>query len=383
MLLAKAVKSDARVVSEAKSLIKNGYKVTAVVWDREGISKKREVYEGIKIERVRLKTPSSNLLNLMLHLVLFNIITFFRLLSKNFDIVHCHDFDTLIAGLFAGKLKGKKVVYDAHEIYSLMVQPRLPKKIVEILSAVEFLLVKKVDAFIAVSEIVADFFREVRDRVNISVIMNCKDPSDFEMSKEKITEFKVRFGIENHFVILYDGWLIPDSGLEELFCAVENLNGQIDDIMAVICGDGCAEEKFKKMVKEKNIEKYVKFVGRIQSKDIPLFVKACDIMYLVYKSTNKYAFIATPMRLFEAIIAGKPIIASNFGELGRILRKLGCGVLVNPVNPSNISYAMLDIIRNKHRYKELCRHSKRASQTYNWKIMEERLVNLYKRLHTT
>ena len=381
-----AIMSDARVVAEAKSLIKNGYNVTVIAWDRKGNLKKKEEYEEIKIERIHLKIIFPNYAciyssNLVLHLILFNINLFFTLLSKNFDIIHCHDFDTLIAGFFVGKLKGKKVVYDSHEIYGLMIKPHMPKIVGEIVSIVDFFLIKKVDAFITVSEILADYFKErVGGKVNISVIMNCKDPDDFKIPKKEVAELKVRLGIENRFIMLYDGWLIPDNGLEELFSAIQKLNGQIGDMMAVICGDGYAEEEFKKIVKEKNIENYVKFVGKIQSRDIPLFVSACDTMYVIRKPTVKYNFFSTPNRLFEAMIAGKPVIASNFGNVKRIVEKGGFGLLVNLGDITELCSALLTLRYDNKINERLSEKAKFMSRTYNWPFMEKRLLSLYESL---
>jgi len=382
MLLAKELKSDARVCQEARSLLKYKYDITVVMWDRKGSSKRKEVYEGINVERVSLRVLfPSPCVSLLPYLGLFNLMTFLKLLLMDFDVVHCHDLDTLLAGLFAGKLKGKKVVYDAHEIYPLMVQPYVPKIIVKMIGVVEFLLIKKVDALITVSEIFADYFKKgVLDKVNISVIMNCKDPDDFKASRKEVTELKVRLGIENRFIILYDGWLTPDNGLEELFSAIEKLNGQIGDLMAVICGDGYAEEEFKKMVKEKNIENYVKFMGKIQSKDIPLFVNACDIMYVVYKPTNKYAFFRTPVRLFEAIIAGKPIIASNFGDVKRIVEREGIGLLIDPEKIDELCRALLRLKHDKKLKEELSEKAIGISKTYNWSLMEKKMLYLYEHL---
>lgn len=382
MLLAKdSVKSDTRVISEAGSLLRNGYDVSVVAWDREGISKKKEEYERIKIERLRLRTSFSNSSKLMFYLILFNMAAFFRLLSENFDIIHCHDFDTLVAGLFAGKLKCKKVVYDAHEIYSLMVQTYVPKIVVKAISVVEFLLIKKVDVLITVSEILADYFKKsVRGKVKISVVMNCKDPSAFQTSEKEIKELKAKFEMQNHFLILYDGWLIPDNGLEELFSSIENLDGKIRDVIAVICGDGCAEQEFRKMVEEKNIEKYVKFIGKIQSKDIPLFVNACDIMYIMRNPIIKYNFLSTPNRLFEAIVAGKPVIASNFGNIRRIVEKGGFGLLVSPGDINELCDAILMLSHDKKVTKRLSEKAKDMSKKYNWPLMEKRLLSLYEYL---
>lgn len=377
-----ALESDARVYNEARTLLRNGYDVTVVVWNRKGTSEGRKEYEGIKIERIPLKVPFlGSRRSLFFYILLFNLKTFSKLLSTSFDAMHCHDLDTLLAGFLAGKIKGKKVIYDAHEIYPLMVQPYLPRIIVRMISIVEFLLARKVDALIVVSEIIADYFiKGVRGKVKISVIMNCKNPNDFITSRKVITELKVRFGIENHFIVLYDGWLAQDNGLEELFSAFEKLNGQIGDIMAVICGNGYAEKEFKRMVKEKNIENYVKFIGKIQSKDVPLFVNACDVMYIMRKPATKYNFLSTPNRLFEAIISGKPVIASNFGNIRRIVEKGGFGLLVNPEDINELCAAILTLRHDKKLGKRLGEKAKYLSKTHNSPLMEKRLLSLYESL---
>jgi glycosyltransferase involved in cell wall biosynthesis len=382
MLLTTDLKSDARVYHEARSLLKYGYDITVVMWNRKSCSKRKEIYDGIKVDNVSLSVPFTGThVSLFPYLVLFNLMTFFKLLFMDFDVVHCHDLDTLLAGLFAGKLKHKKIVYDAHEIYPLMVQPYVPKIIDEMLSLVEFSLIKKVDSLVTVSEILSDYFKKgVRDKDKISVIMNCKDARIFKTSKKEITELKERLGIEKHFIILYDGWLMPDNGLEELFCAIEKLDGQMRDMVAVICGDGYAEEEFRRMVKEKNIENYVKFVGKLQSKDIPLFVNACDVMYVVRRSTAKYNFLSTPNRLFEAVIAGKPVIASNFGNVRRIVERGGFGLLVNFEKIDELCSALLRLKHDKRLREELSEKAKSMSKTYNWASMEKKLLHLYENL---
>lgn len=382
MLLAKdSVKSDARVISEAKSLIDNGHMVTIVAWDRDGHSKRKEEFDRIKIERIGIRVKYSNSKKLLIFLLLFNISAFFKLLKMNFDVVHCHDFDTLIAGLIAGKVKTKKVVYDAHEIYALMIQQHVTKIFVKLLSALEFLLIKRVDALITVSELFAEYFENAMKRNKISVVMNCKNNRDFILAKSEIENFKKRLEVDNYFVILYNGWLIPNNGLEELFNALHGLKkNRIENIVAVICGDGYAEQDFQRIVKEKGIEKYVKFAGKVPSKCIPLFINASNVICLIYNPTDKYNFIRTPLRLFEAIAASKPVIASSFGELGRMIKKENCGVLIENKNSSELEYLLLNLSRNKQLYEELVENSKKSYLSYNWAIMEERLISVYKRL---
>jgi 1,2-diacylglycerol 3-alpha-glucosyltransferase len=381
MLLAKDMESDARVCQEAKSLFTHGYDVTVVAWDREGCHAKKGTYEGIKVERISLTVPFTNpRLSLLPYLLVFNAMAFLRIVSMNFDLVHCHDLDTLLGGLLAGKLRHKKVVYDAHEIYPLMVEQHLPNLLVGILSALEFSLIKKVDFLVAVNQIAYDYFRVGVHQGNLSIVMNFKDLDAFKISEREIVELRKSLGIENRFIILYDGWLVPNNGLEELFSAFGKLDGRVGDMVAVICGDGFAEEEYKREVKEKHIETYVKFVGKIESRKIPVYVSACDIMYVVRRPEKEYNVLSTPNRLFEAIIAGKPVIASNFGNIRRIVEEGGFGLLVNPRNINELCSALLTLRNDKKAREKLGERAKSMSRTFNWISMEKRLLSLYEDL---
>ena len=64
-------KPDPRVYKEARSLVKHGYEVTIIAWDREGKYPKEELFEGIKIKRIKLKSGYGNFLDFVLKLPLF------------------------------------------------------------------------------------------------------------------------------------------------------------------------------------------------------------------------------------------------------------------------------------------------------------------------
>lgn len=373
------VESDIRVSNEARSLLGKGYDITCMVWNRAG-AKGRERYDGIKIQRIPLKAPFGDPRgSLFLYILLFNLNAFFNLLLADFDVIHCHDFDTLLPGLLAGKIKRKKVVYDAHEIYALMIEPYLPGIIVRMLSAVEFSLAKKVDCLITVNEILVNYFESgIGNKNKVSLIMNCKNRLDFQFSEKEIRNFRLRWGIDACFIILHNGWLVSGNGLEELFCAIERLKTYSkEDIMVLVCGNGFAEERLKEIVKIKHLENYVQFTGAISSKEVPLFVNACDLMYIVYNKGIKYSSIRTPSRLFEAIVSGKPVLASNFGELKKMVEKGEIGLTVNPENPDELCAAILEIKQQAALRKRFSENAKKLAEIYNWSSEEKKLLYLY------
>ena len=109
---------DPRVYKEAQSLSKNGYDVSVVCWGRRGMDvPQHEQYEEINVFRVFQAIPSYNL-PLILRLPAYWKFVFKSIkksLQLNPDIIHCHDLDTLVAGVGLKLLTRKPLIFDAHE----------------------------------------------------------------------------------------------------------------------------------------------------------------------------------------------------------------------------------------------------------------------------
>ena len=137
MLLSNPFVSDARVYNEASSLVSGGHDVTILCWDKEGDQKipKREVVNEIKVMRIGLdgfhrnlrdwakSRPSSALNDKVLGLQDLLLYKWFwnrtvSVASKmKIDVVHCHDLDTLPAGVKLKRSKGTRLIYDSHEVF--------------------------------------------------------------------------------------------------------------------------------------------------------------------------------------------------------------------------------------------------------------------------
>lgn len=378
-----ALDSDARVYNEANALKKSGYLVTALVWNRKGRKDGIEEYNGIEIERIAVRVPFAGSQRLLfLFIFLFNFKAFFKLLNMDFDVIHCNDMDTLFPGLLAAKIKNRKIIYDAHEIYPLMIQSYITEPVAEILSIIELYFVRKVDSLVTVSEVLADYYKKGigKNKPSVTIVMNCKDTVAFNQSQDKVKLLKKNLGIENRFVILYDGWLVPNNGLEELFDAFQKLDGDADNMVAILCGEGYAQESFKETVKKKKITSRIKFIGRVPSQEIPLYVNACDIMYVVRSPTERYNLLSTPNRLFEAMMAGKPVVASNFGNVKKIVEKTQIGLLIQSEDINGLCSSLLQLKNETTLREEFIKKALEASKTYNWDSMEKVFVNVYTQL---
>jgi glycosyltransferase involved in cell wall biosynthesis len=82
------------------------------------------------------------------------------------------------------------------------------------------------------------------------------------------------------------------------------------------------------------------YLGRVPPSDVPRFTAACDIVYYGFDETNPNAKWSAPNKLFEAIAAGKAILTGHFGEIGKIVRVSGCGVLADTRTRVGIASAL-------------------------------------------
>lgn len=175
MILANPFTHDHRVYNEAKSLVNNGHSVTVFAWDKTKKNPEKEVKDGISIVR----SYNSKFMDLLTYDIFKlhwwwkkgykDIFNLFKKIS--YDVVHCHDFNTLPIGIKLKKKFGVKLVYDAHEIWGYMVKKDLFWW--KYYLWLEKRLINFVDAIIIAEDKYRDYFNLFTDKKMVS-ILNCK-----------------------------------------------------------------------------------------------------------------------------------------------------------------------------------------------------------------
>jgi glycosyltransferase involved in cell wall biosynthesis len=85
-----------------------------------------------------------------------------------------------------------------------------------------------------------------------------------------------------------------------------------------------------------------------------------------------------PNKLFEYMSAGLPVIASDFPLWREIIEGVGCGLLVDPLNPEAISQAIGHLLTNLQDAESMGQRGLEAvRQKYNWVPEEKKLLALY------
>lgn len=332
MLLSNAFDPDPRVHREALALVQAGHNVTILCWDRDRKAKAVEEIDGICLERIYVDSTHGRGSAQMVYLAAFWAKAFWRGRKKTFDVVHAHDFDTLPLGYALARLKGAKLVYDSHESYVDMVH-ELPAVIRQAIFNAENFLLRRTDLVITVGEILKEYL-QLRGARKICVVGNWQDPSRFVFNTQELHEEKNRLGIsDQQTVIAFIANLGAERRIPELIEAVS----KTPNAFLLLGGNGpCADLARSAAEKFTNIY----YLGYVKPDRVPFYTAMADIVFYGFDPDNPNARFSAPNKLFECLAAGKSMLTGDFGEIGRIVREMKCGIILPDYSLSAIQSAI-------------------------------------------
>lgn len=373
MLLTNAYDPDPRVRQEALTLHGMGCRVRLLAWDRDGKAPATERMEGIEVERVFLaSTHGRGTAQLFFYAAVY-LKLLWKGLRTGFDVIHCHDLDTLPAGFLLGKLKRKPVVYDAHESFTDMLDGSVAPAVRRALVWLEDRLLRRIDLLITVGEKLRRHFAE-RGARHTAVVGNWKHLHEYARPAGEIRGVRTRLGIpDGALAVVCITQLLKDRKIEELLDAAD----RCPNVHVILGGKGVLEGYVRERA-AKNPR--IHFIGFVRGGEIASYTCAADAVYYGFDPENPNARFSAPNKLFEALAAGRPLISGDFGEIGEVIRKTGCGIVL-PAYSSGLVCEALAILQEEAARTAMAESAKQAGRlSMNWAKGEETLYREYSAL---
>src|SRR5262245_49948488 len=338
---------DTRIFhKECKSLAMAGYDVTLIAPNAGGDS----VQDGIKLRAV---APPRN----RRERITTTISEVYRAaVRENADIYHFHDPELMpVGGLL--KLRGKRVLYDVHEDYAgtmrgkMWMPPVFQNAAALALSVSETAFSRAYDGVIAATPTIASKFRMRKTQL----------VQNFPWKDELRCPHALAYAVRESIAV-YVGALADLRGLREMTRAIE-LAASETPVRLITAGTvipGAAAD-----LKDKN-GRLVEHLGLLNRPQVAQLLARAKIgMVLLHPIANYIN--AQPVKLFEYMSAGLPIIASDFPLWRRIIDSARCGLLVDPLDPGAIARALVWLLRHPAEAAEMGRNGERAvAEKYNW-----------------
>lgn len=323
-----------------------------------------EVKLGVKIRSIR-KPIRNRLLRVLSFSIKHKLLK--MALAIDADIYQFHDPELLGVGIKLQN-KGYNVIYDVHEDVprQILVKHWLPKYVKPLISRIferyENFCSRRYSAIFVPTPHIQDRF--VKSNKLVSMVCNFPSTKDISFSGEKYS---------NKNPTCYIGGLSETRGIKQIAEA-----SQISNTTLNLCGTFVSHALHQDLLNRYTHIKYYGFLGRSQINDV-LHNSSLGFVTLLDTPNDANAY---PIKMFEYMAAGIPVIASNFPVYKKIIDEADCGICVDPLDVQEIALAISRITGDAEYANKLRHNGYQAVITYySWEQEALKMLSCYRKLY--
>ena len=175
--------------------------------------------------------------------------------------------------------------------------------------------------------------------------------------------------------VVYAGHLYPWKGVDVLLQALVKLEG----VNATIIGGDAAEPDFQRLPDTRRrigLGSRVEFVGMGEPSRVSGLLAKGDVLVLPNVGAEPTVNHTSPLKLFEYMAAGKPIVASNLPSIREVLRDGENAVLVEPGNPTALTSGLRRVLEDRKLAERIASRAFDEVTEYSWDCRAERVEAL-------
>nr|WP_239587471.1 glycosyltransferase [Bacillus pakistanensis] len=351
----------------SKALVKKGKRVIVLTTKNdEGLP--YEVADGVEVHRVHpLQRFEENFLNWVAQL---NLVLFEKAVelinSEKIDVIHAHDW---VVGMAAINLKKNfsipliTTIHATEHGRNKGIYTDLQMKIHQ----QEEKLIHASNQIIVCSEFMKQEVQEVfpLGEIPLNIIPNGVNIWEVERGSNKSKhESGKRF-------FLSIGRMVKEKGFDTLIEMASMVKTQWDG-QFLIAGKGPLLEHYRQLVKEKNLEDYIEFIGFIDDDKRNELLEKCEAV--IFPSVYEpFGIVA-----LEAMAAKKAVIASKTGGLKGIVQHGHAGLLFEPENPDSLKFQVESILQEEGLKERLGESGyKLAQMLFSWERISDQTLKVY------
>jgi len=300
-------------------------------------------------------------------------------------IYHLHEPQLLPLALLLKVGHRVGIIYDIHEHLPEMLADFssrsgcVPAAWSRLVILAERWLVALSDAAVVTSDLLLR--RYGRGREHVVGIYNYPRPELFSKNSPVPTELKKRY--QGRRIVIYHGQLGRARDMATLIRAARQAAERIPELTLLLLGPVFGEGyrgELVRMIEHEGAERSVELLDSVSHPDVPAYLNLAEAGLVILPSLSVFRF-SLPIKLFEYMACGLPVIGSRLPAIEEIVRRSGCGLLVEPSDPSSLAEAIVDLLTHPGKAARMgSRGAQAVRDRYNWNLMQQRLYDLYSRL---
>ncbi len=293
------------------------------------------------------------------------------------DVWQSEGLVTLPVALDLRRRRGGAVVYDSRDLHLASGRfARLPGPWRRLLARRERNWARAADALVTVNRPYAAELERTLGRTAV-IVFNGPIRRDRPATPER--RFHERLGLApGTRVALAVGAVVAHRGIEQACVAI----GEVPSAVLVVVGAGDAKARIARDAAALPHADRIHFLDPLPPDALPAWTASADVAVMPIQPSTLNHRLTTPTRLFDALGAGVPVVASDLPGMAEIVRETGCGVLVDPGSPDAIALGIRAVLdappERRAAFRAACLAA--ADGTYAWERQVGRLLALYDEL---
>ncbi len=293
----------------------------------------------------------------------FNLRLLFYLLWVSSDCYCAIDLDTILPNYFASRIKRKKRVYDAHELFTEQKEIVTRPAIYKFWLRLEKFSVPKFLHGYTVNDFIANEFKK-RHGVHYSVVRNLPKLSLLQPAYDKKDTF-----------IIYQGAVNEGRSFETLIPAMKKAETRLK-----IYGYGNFFDKALQLIKDYEVEDKVELKGLVRPEELRRITPTAYMAVMLFEDTGLNQYHSLANRFFDYIMAGIPQVCVAYPEYKAVNDKYGIACLITNTDADTIATALNNLLHNDVYYHTLQQNCLKARKELNWETEEKVLIDIYRKV---
>jgi glycosyltransferase involved in cell wall biosynthesis len=188
----------------------------------------------------------------------------------------------------------------------------------ELAAQVERWALTRADAVLAVSAPLREYVLSLGvDPARAEVLPNGVDPNEFQPGPRD-PSVRAHWGLGDGPVLGYVGGLRPWHGVGALPALLERLVRRFEGLRLVIAGDGPLRPELEDAIAKAGLARSAVFTGMVAHQEVPALIRSFDLALAPYDRFER-RFYFSPLKLFEYMACGVPVVAADLGQIPEII----------------------------------------------------------------
>lgn len=174
-------------------------------------------------------------------------------------------------------------------------------------------------------------------------------------------------------IVCHAGQLYPGRGIEETIEAVSGIPGAL---LLLVGGQTEDIARLRTWAETHRFESCVRFVGQVPNHQVPTYLWAADVLVMPYTSRTATVRFMSPLKMFEYMAAGRPIVATDFPAVREVLEDQRTAILVRPDGIGPLREGIQLVLTHEDQAIRIAEAARAEVRKYDWTQRARHILSL-------